>query len=246
MRQRQPRHGDDTTALPSTGSKGGLLLVDSHFDPFRRQGVAADKDPSTLNNLPSRPQSSNIAFGLRPTYPFRECFELLPAEPFSEYCTDFGAQAPVNKFTDTKGWYPGIEIRGAAACSSATSTPRRSCRRWATPRTRPASSTRTGTRCRHFYGLDLGSNIVLGTGNPADDGVAIGVSIEVMKRRQGQQLRDRARRAGALASTNTQPGPDGPESETPRPPAPPGASARPGPMTSAKAGFSSLRHTVPG
>ena len=25
-----------TTALPSTGSKGGLLLVDSHFDPFRR------------------------------------------------------------------------------------------------------------------------------------------------------------------------------------------------------------------
>ena len=32
-----------------------------------------------------------------------------------------------------------------------------------------------------FYGLDLGSNIVLGTGNPADDGVAIGVSFEVMK-----------------------------------------------------------------
>ena len=69
----------DLAALPSTGSKGGLLLVDSHFDPFRRQGEAADKDPSTLNNLPSRPQSSNTAFGLQPTYPFRECFELLPA-----------------------------------------------------------------------------------------------------------------------------------------------------------------------
>ena len=58
-----------TTALPSTGSKGGLLLVDSHFDPFRRTGLAADKDPSTLNNLPSRPQSSNIAFGLRSDVP---------------------------------------------------------------------------------------------------------------------------------------------------------------------------------
>ena len=101
------------TALPSTGSKGGLLLVDSHFDPFRRQGVAADKDPSTLNNLPSRPQSSNIAFGLRQTYPFRECFELLPAEPFSEYCTDFGAQAPVSKFTDTQGLVPGYRDPGA-------------------------------------------------------------------------------------------------------------------------------------
>ena len=52
-----------TYDLPSTGSKGGLLLVDSHFDPFRRTGAAADKDPSTLNNMASRPQSSNVAFG---------------------------------------------------------------------------------------------------------------------------------------------------------------------------------------
>ena len=138
----------NTTALPSAGSKGGLLLVDSHFDPFRRQGEAADKDPSTLNNLPSRPQSSNIAFGLQPTYPFRECYEALPAEPFSEYCTDFGAQAPVSKFTDTKGWYPGIEVRPGRAVL----LPRR--RRVdgrpvgrATPRTARASSTRTATRC---------------------------------------------------------------------------------------------------
>ena len=56
------------TALPSYGSKGGLLIVDSHFDPFRRQGVAAQKDPSTLDNIPSRPQSSNAAFTLHPTY----------------------------------------------------------------------------------------------------------------------------------------------------------------------------------
>jgi immune inhibitor A len=95
-----------TTALPSTGSKGGLLIVDSHFDPFRRQGEAAVKDPSTLNNLPSRPQSSNATFGLHPTYPFRECFELLPAEPFSSYCTDFAAQ-PACRRSRSRWLVPG-------------------------------------------------------------------------------------------------------------------------------------------
>jgi immune inhibitor A len=169
-----------TTALPSTGSKGGLLLVDSHFDPFRRTGLAADKDPSTLNNLPSRPQSSNIAFGLRSTYPFRECFELLPAEPFSEYCTDFGSQPAVRKFTDTKGWYPGIEIRGSALffrdIDASTVVPSVGNAPYST-RVVDAN----GNPLPEFYGEDLGANIVLGTGNPADDGVAIGVSFEVKK-----------------------------------------------------------------
>ena len=35
-----------STALPSYGAKGGLLIVDSHFDPLRRTGAAAAKDPS--------------------------------------------------------------------------------------------------------------------------------------------------------------------------------------------------------
>ena len=58
VREQQPRPANTTTALPSTGSKGGLLLVDSHFDPFRRQGVAADKDPrrsTTCRRARSRP-----------------------------------------------------------------------------------------------------------------------------------------------------------------------------------------------
>jgi immune inhibitor A len=170
----------NTTALPSTGSKGGLLLVDSHFDPFRRQGVAADKDPSTLNNLPSRPQSSNLAFGTQPTYPFRECFELLPAEPFSEYCTDFAAQAPISKFTDTKGWYPGIEVRGSSLffrdIDASTVVPSVENQPYST-RVVDAN----GNPLPGLYGIDLGSNIVLGTGNPEDDDVAIGVSIEVIR-----------------------------------------------------------------
>ena len=170
----------NTTALPSTGSKGGLLLVDSHFDPFRRQGVAADKDPSTLNNLPSRPQSSNIAFGLRPTYPFRECYEALPAEPFSEYCTDFGAQAPVSKFTDTKGWYPGFEVRGSSVfyrdIDASTVVPSVGNQPYTTRVVDANGNPLTG-----LYGIDLGLNRVFGTGNPADAGVAFGVSIEVTR-----------------------------------------------------------------
>ncbi len=44
--------------LPSVGPKGQLLLVDSHFEPLRRTGEAAEKDGSVLKNLPparSRP-----------------------------------------------------------------------------------------------------------------------------------------------------------------------------------------------
>ena len=64
---------NNATNLPSGGAKGGLLIVDSHFDPLRRTGEAADFDPTVLNNMPSRPQSSNAAFGLQKTYPFTEC-----------------------------------------------------------------------------------------------------------------------------------------------------------------------------
>jgi immune inhibitor A len=169
-----------TTDLPSAGSKGGLLLVDSHFDPFRRQGVAADKDPSRLNNLPSRPQSSNTAFGLQPTYPFRECYEALPAEPFSEYCTDFGSQAPVRKFTDTKGWYPGIEFWPGVGyffrdVDASTVVPSVGNAPYTTRMVDPS-----GNPLPAHYGLNFGFT-VSGTGNPADAGVDIGVSIEIVR-----------------------------------------------------------------
>jgi immune inhibitor A len=60
---------------PSTGSKGQLLIVDSHFDPLRRSGEAAEHDPTTLKNLDARIQSTNAAFAKRATRPFRECIE---------------------------------------------------------------------------------------------------------------------------------------------------------------------------
>ncbi|MEW2441496.1 immune inhibitor A domain-containing protein [Micromonospora marina] len=164
------------TALPSYGAKGGLLIVDSHNDPLRRKGVAAEKDPSVLKNLPSRPQSSNAAFGLKPTYPFKECLEAAD-EPYSEYCTKFGPQAPVRGFTDAKGWYPGIEIRDGAAYSrdndASVVVPSRDNQQYTTRVVNP-----DGTPATDWYGEELaGGAIVLGTGNPRDSGVQYGVSI---------------------------------------------------------------------
>ncbi|WP_117215046.1 immune inhibitor A domain-containing protein [Allorhizocola rhizosphaerae] len=166
----------NVTALPSVGSKGALLLVDSHFDPLRRTGEAAAKDPTTLKNLASRPQSSNVAFSKRPTYPFRECLEAA-GEPFSEYCTSFGPQPGVSKFTDAQGWYPGIEVRGSSLffrdIDASVVIPSRG---HAPYTTRVVNA--DGTPATELYGLDLGFT-VLGTGNPGDAGVAYGVSIEV-------------------------------------------------------------------
>ncbi|MFR9776011.1 immune inhibitor A domain-containing protein [Micromonospora sp. MS34] len=167
-----------STSLPSYGAKGGLLIVDAHNEPLRRQGEAAVKDPSTLDNLPSRPQSSNAAFSLNSTYPFKECLEAAD-EPYSEYCTNFGAQAPVATFTDAKGWYPGIEFRDgrlfARDGDASVVIPSQGNAPYTTRITNPDGSPATG-----LYGTDLGFT-VLGSGNPGDQGVAYGVSITIKR-----------------------------------------------------------------
>ncbi len=168
------------TALPSYGAKGGLLIVDSHYDPYRRKGTAAEKDPSVLDNLPSRPQSANAAFGLNKTPGFRECLEA-PDEPYSEYCTWFASQKPVRGFTDAKGWYPGIEMRDGAAYArdndASVVVPSRNNAPYTTRVVNP-----DGTPATQFYGVTLGGGaIVLGTGNPGDQGVNYGVSLTVKR-----------------------------------------------------------------
>ena len=168
----------NSTALPSYGAKGGLLIVDSHFDPLRRTGVAAEKDPSTLDNLPSRPQSSNAAFSLNQTYRFKECFEA-PAEPYSEYCTQFKALPAVSEFTDNKGWVPGIEIRDGSLfgrdADASVVVPSVGNGPYTTRVVNP-----DGTPARAYYGEDLGFT-VLGSGNPRDSGVAYGVKLKIVK-----------------------------------------------------------------
>jgi len=167
-----------STALPSHGAKGGLLIVDSHFDPYRRQGTAAAKDPSTLDNLPSRPQSSNAAFSLRSTYPFRECLEA-EGEPYSEYCTDYGTQPGVSTFSDAQGWVPGIEVRGSSLFArdvdASVVLPSVNNAPYTTRVVNPDGTPATG-----FYGRNLGFT-VLGSGNPGDAGVSYGVTIKILR-----------------------------------------------------------------
>ena len=173
-----------TYDLPSTGSKGGLLLVDSHFDPFRRTGAAADKDPSTLNNMASRPQSSNVAFG-HSTYPFQECLAEVPGEDWrNQYCTSIGSQPAVDTFTDAKGWYPGIEIRGSSLffrdIDASTVLPNGDNEPYSV-----RVVDQNGNPLPEFYGEDVGVGVPLGTGNPTKP---FGVQLTVQKSKQGNTI----------------------------------------------------------
>jgi immune inhibitor A len=178
---------NNSTSLPSEGSKGGLLIVDSHFDPLRRTGDAAAADPTTLKNLPSRPQSSNAAFGLQSTYPFTECVEAA-GEPYSEYCSDHPAQAPVRTFNDSQGWYPGIEVRRGGALfyrdiDASTVVPSRDNQPYSTRVVNTDGSPRRG-----MYGRDIGLATPLGSGNPGDDNVDYSTRIKLLEALNGNRV----------------------------------------------------------
>jgi immune inhibitor A len=173
--------------LPSTGSKGMLLIVDSHFDPLRRFGEAAAHDPTTLKNLPSRAQSSNAAFAKRSTRQFRECIED-PAGSYTVYCNTHAPLAGVPHFTDAQGWYPGLELRGEDLffrdVDASVVVPSKDNRRYTT-RIVDAD----GNPLSDLYGTDLGDGIILGSGNPADgnpldnpvEDLSLGVEFEVRR-----------------------------------------------------------------
>lgn len=170
------------SALPSTGPKGGLLLVDSHFDPLRRDD-SATPDTSVLKNVPSRAQSSNVAFGLRPTYPFTEC--ITGTDTTVEFCTDFGAQAPVRTFRDDAGWYPGLELNDNGSLyyrdnDASTVVP--------SVGNAPYSVRMVDERGQllpELFGEDFGIGAITGTGDPEDDGVGYGTVIHLKKAFKG-------------------------------------------------------------
>jgi immune inhibitor A len=164
---------------PSIGSKGGLLIVDSHFEPERR----TVPDGTTLRNMPSRAQSSNAAFNLFGSYPFDECIE---TAPYVTGCTSIPSRPAVSFFEDRLGWYPGLERRPDGRLffrdiDASTVIPSRGNRRYTTRIVNPDGSPYTP-----LYGASvLGSR--LGTGNPADghqpeygDDVSLGVAFKVM------------------------------------------------------------------
>ena len=165
-------------SAPSIGAKGTLLLVDAHFDPLRRTGAAAEKDPTRHKNMEGRTQTSNAAFSFRNTYPFKECLEG-PGEPFSEYCTQVKALKGVKEFTDAKTWYPGLEVQDGGLYyrdfDASTVIPAKDDQPY---------STRVvnvdGTPATELYGLDIGGGHVLGSGDPGDEGKALGVRIKLV------------------------------------------------------------------
>ncbi len=162
-------------SLPSPGSKGQLLLVDSHFDPLRRTGEAAAVDPSVLKNIPSRPQASNVAFGFDKTRSFKECIE---GAPFTQYCTQFGGQAGVKTFTDAKTWYPGFENREDGLYyrfrDASVVVPSKGNQQYSSRIVNPDGSPATD-----LYGETL-NGFTLGSGNPGDEGKQLGVQIKLL------------------------------------------------------------------
>jgi immune inhibitor A len=163
---------------PSMGAKGSLLLVDSHYDPLRRTGEAATKDPTARKNMPGRAQTSNAAFSFNKTYPFTECIEAA-GEPFSEYCTKVPALKAVPHFTDAKTWVPGMELLNGALgfrdFDASVVVPAKDDQNYST-RVVHAD----GTPATELYGEDLGNGHILGTGNPGDEGKALGVQLRLL------------------------------------------------------------------
>ena len=164
---------------PSIGSKGGLLIVDSHFEPDRR----TVDDGTTLRNMPSRAQSSNAAFNLFGSYPYQECIE---TTPYNTACTNIPARPAVSTFMDRFGWYPGIERRGSSLffrdIDASTVIPSLGNGRYTTRAVLP-----DGTPDTAVYGVSV-SGSRLGTGNPGDgnapehtNDLSLGVSFTVAR-----------------------------------------------------------------
>ncbi len=173
-----------TNDLPSVGSKGGLLIVDSHFDPLRRSGEAAEADTTVLDNLPSRAQSSNAAFG-SPTQPFTECLAEVPGEHWTtEFCTDFPSLPAVNTFDDSQGYYPGIEYRDGNLyyrdVDASTVLPNGGNEPYPV-RVVDAE----GNPVPELYGADIGLSVPLGDGDPTNP---YGVKLNVGKTRAGGSI----------------------------------------------------------
>jgi immune inhibitor A len=73
----------------------------------------------------------------------------------------------VPHFTDAKGWYPGMELRGEDLffrdIDASVVVPSKDNRRYTT-----RIVDENGNPLTDLYGTDLGDGIILGSGNPAD------------------------------------------------------------------------------
>jgi immune inhibitor A len=157
---------------PSVGSKGTVLIVDSHFDPEHYRGDAAQINPSLLDALPARQQAADAAFGPVGRYPYRACISRDPVQYYLLACNTFFPVRPVTGFTDARGWYPGFEYRPDLNpanplffrdADASVNVPSKDDAIYSTRITDGR-----GNPLPDLFGSALGGGHVFGTGNPAD------------------------------------------------------------------------------
>ena len=161
---------------PSTGSKGMLLLVDSHYYPYVRP---EDNGPFALYNLPGRPQSTDIAFNLWGTHPFTVNAPITidnPDDPITP--TLYPAREAVPAFHDSQGYFPGLGWLYWIDGDASVVLPSVDNQVYST-----RIVTETGSPplfdyepLSDFYGIDLWGDglTILGSGNPGDDEAQFG------------------------------------------------------------------------
>lgn len=177
-----------TWDLPSLGSKGGLLLVDAHFDPMRHTGDAAAaeaEDGEGLDNFPTRIAASDAAFTLWGTDEAEDCF-IRDGDPTDVLCTAYGNRGSVSAFSDALGWYPGIELRDDGLwfrdIDASAVIPSRGNAPYSTRVVDPDGTLRTD-----LFGVPLGGGHVLGSGNPGDEGDQYGVTFTILRAGKGNR-----------------------------------------------------------
>ena len=187
---------DTLTDAPSVGPKHGLLVVDSHPFPYQWSNYHyANGAPVRAG---SRVQPADATFTLEETTPFTGRLGYDPAtgqyvETPLETKT-FGPRPGVSQFHDSMSYYPGYFYPGTGGYvyywhSSSSAVV-------------PAQGNYT-TRITDlddmpympFYGMGLGTT-VLGSGNPGDAGVQLGLHLAVLKQ-------DRKGRWGKIAVWNS-------------------------------------------
>jgi immune inhibitor A len=106
-------------------------------------------------------------------------------DPAQVHCTEIGNRSAVSQFTDALGWYPGIEVIGGVPYF----------RDWDASVVIPSTgnqpySTRivdeAGNPRLDLYGATIAGH-VMGSGNPGDDGVQLGVTFTLVRAGAGNQ-----------------------------------------------------------
>ena len=104
---------------PGFGSKGAMLVVDAHPDPYRDPYWVANGYNNEGGNVTSRSQMRDAPFSLFDSVPF----SMNPPAVFGTDPVAFTGRTAVNMFQDSLGYYPGAEfIRRGPGYADAVAT----------------------------------------------------------------------------------------------------------------------------